>query len=214
MPGPRMPHNNRMSSSVSLKTNDMWSKTIGHNPYAAADDAESNEKQEELAAQSASLMLLAKMTNLSGVESRGGCKKCGMLGHLTFQCRNEVKPVAEEESDSDSSSDEEGSVSSQPPRSSRDETGVSGLSSGSKKRPLEEDSKRDRETDRDAAKRESKAREKEDKKKRKKEDKKEEKREKKEKKKEKKKEREKEKRKKEKDKGKDERKSKRSKHDD
>jgi hypothetical protein len=28
---------------------------------------------------------------LIGSESRGGCKKCGMLGHLTFQCRNNIK---------------------------------------------------------------------------------------------------------------------------
>ena len=30
-----MPHNNRMSASTALRTNDMWSKTIGHDPYAA-----------------------------------------------------------------------------------------------------------------------------------------------------------------------------------
>lgn len=26
-----------------------------------------------------------------GSENRGGCKKCGMLGHLTFQCRNTIQ---------------------------------------------------------------------------------------------------------------------------
>lgn len=30
---PRMPHNNRMSTSASLRTNDIWSKAIGHDPY-------------------------------------------------------------------------------------------------------------------------------------------------------------------------------------
>jgi hypothetical protein len=30
-----MPHNNRVSGSHALKTNDMWSNIIGHNPYAA-----------------------------------------------------------------------------------------------------------------------------------------------------------------------------------
>lgn len=33
-----MPHNNRVSGSAALRTNDMWSKTIGHNPYAAGDE--------------------------------------------------------------------------------------------------------------------------------------------------------------------------------
>ncbi|KAG7358737.1 hypothetical protein IV203_015326 [Nitzschia inconspicua] len=30
----RMPHNNRMTTSATLKTSDIWSKTIGHDPYA------------------------------------------------------------------------------------------------------------------------------------------------------------------------------------
>eukprot|EP01039_Chlorochromonas_danica_P011084 gene11084-12344_t len=81
----KMPHNNRMSSSTALKTNDIWSKTIGYDPYAANADAQSDQQSE---AQKASLMLLARMSNLSGSESRGGCKRCGMLGHLSFQCRN------------------------------------------------------------------------------------------------------------------------------
>lgn len=38
----RMPHNNRMSASTALKTNDMWSKTIGHDPYAAGAQQEEN----------------------------------------------------------------------------------------------------------------------------------------------------------------------------
>lgn len=29
-----MPHNNRMSTSATLKTNEIWSKAIGHDPYA------------------------------------------------------------------------------------------------------------------------------------------------------------------------------------
>eukprot|EP00607_Mallomonas_marina_P008509 CAMPEP_0182417204 /NCGR_PEP_ID=MMETSP1167-20130531/1631_1 /TAXON_ID=2988 /ORGANISM="Mallomonas Sp, Strain CCMP3275" /LENGTH=119 /DNA_ID=CAMNT_0024590595 /DNA_START=109 /DNA_END=469 /DNA_ORIENTATION=+ len=99
----KMPHNNRVSGSAALRTNDMWSKTIGHNPYAAE-----NEKQEDSssAEQTAGLMLLAKMSNLSGgADTRGACKKCGMVGHLTFQCRNAAK-VESEDDDSDTSSSE------------------------------------------------------------------------------------------------------------
>ena len=98
-----MPHNNRVSASAALRTNDMWSRTIGHDPYAA--DGEKKPQQDpEASDQAASLMLLAKMSNLSGVESRGGCKKCGMLGHMTFQCRNASGPVVENNDDSSSSS--------------------------------------------------------------------------------------------------------------
>ena len=32
-----MPHNNRVSTSASLRTNDIWSKAIGHDPYAEQD---------------------------------------------------------------------------------------------------------------------------------------------------------------------------------
>lgn len=98
----RMPHNNRVSASAALRTNDMWSKTIGHDPYAAAD--EKKQSDNDPSNQTASLMLLAKMSNLSGVESRGGCKKCGMLGHMTFQCRNTTGPPAVANDDSSSSS--------------------------------------------------------------------------------------------------------------
>ena len=104
-----MPYNNRVSSSVVLNTNDMWSKTIGHDPYASV-----NEKEPNVAAmseQSESFLLLARMSKLAnpGSENRGGCKRCGLLGHLTFQCHNEIKPT-EQDSDS-SSSDSEESVS-------------------------------------------------------------------------------------------------------
>eukprot|EP00388_Colpodella_angusta_P041466 GDKK01053338.1.p1 GENE.GDKK01053338.1~~GDKK01053338.1.p1 ORF type:complete len:204 (-),score=41.62 GDKK01053338.1:85-696(-) len=105
----RMPHNNRVSASAALRTNDMWSRTIGHDPYAA-DSEKGKQQDQDNSEQTASLMLLAKMSNLSGVESRGGCKKCGMLGHMTFQCRNTTGPVVEkndESSSSSSSSDED-----------------------------------------------------------------------------------------------------------
>mmetsp|Transcript_12654 Transcript_12654/g.19016 ORF Transcript_12654/g.19016 Transcript_12654/m.19016 type:complete len:171 (-) Transcript_12654:73-585(-) len=105
----RMPHNNRMSASTALRTNDMWSKTIGHDPYGGGEQEAASNSNAEIA--SASLMLLAKMSNLSGAESRGGCKKCGQLGHLTFQCRN-VDTKANEKDSSESSDDDDESVPS------------------------------------------------------------------------------------------------------
>jgi hypothetical protein len=68
-----MPHGNRMSSSDALKTNDIWTKTIGYDPYANASesvkqvDAASEEQQQ-------GLMLMARLNNV----------KNGM-GH--FMCR-------------------------------------------------------------------------------------------------------------------------------
>lgn len=108
----KMPHNNRLSGSAALRTNDMWSKTIGHDPYANQQvDTIDQMSQSNMASQSASLLLLAKMSNLSGMESRGGCTKCGALGHLTFQCRNKVSTIIannDNDSSSTSSSDDEG----------------------------------------------------------------------------------------------------------
>lgn len=105
----KMPHNNRVSSSAALKMNSMWSKTIGYDPYASTNEVV--DKGEDHAA---SLMLLARMSNLSGVESRGNCKRCGMLGHLTFQCRNPVKQedqvASGDNSDNESSSESEQEV--------------------------------------------------------------------------------------------------------
>lgn len=108
-----MPHNNRVNGSIALNTNDMWSKTIGHDPYAST-TLPSTSQQQMLAEQNENLLMLAKISKLSGTEARGGCSKCGQLGHLSFQCRNQAKavePVVETSSssgdDSDIDSDED-----------------------------------------------------------------------------------------------------------
>ncbi|KAI9921052.1 hypothetical protein PsorP6_002442 [Peronosclerospora sorghi] len=90
----RMPHNNRMHSSATLKMTGIWKDTIGYDPYAA--DSEKKEANKTTHEQAKGLMALAKLSNTS----------CGMTGHLTFQCRNhlsiEEKPstVASESSSS------------------------------------------------------------------------------------------------------------------
>ncbi len=60
----------------------------------------------------ASIMLLAKMSNLSGAEHRGACRRCNMVGHLTFQCRNPVAATVAQGVDSSSDSDSDTSSSS------------------------------------------------------------------------------------------------------
>ena len=42
----RMPHNNKMKTSRTLETNNMWSKTIGHDPYHNAADQNNLSVQE------------------------------------------------------------------------------------------------------------------------------------------------------------------------
>jgi Zinc knuckle len=103
---PKMPANNRVSGSVALKTNDIWSKTIGHDPYASSTDAAASSS----AGQLEGIKLLAKLQN-AGSGARGGCQRCGLLGHLTYQCRNDPIAAAkggdsDDTSSSDSSADE------------------------------------------------------------------------------------------------------------
>ena len=59
----RMPHGNRVSSSDALRTNDIWTKTIGHDPYASADEptrAVNNATEE----QQQGLLLLARLNSV------------------------------------------------------------------------------------------------------------------------------------------------------
>ena len=60
------PHGNRVSSSSALNTNDIWKNTIGYDPYGDNNNAKSNEDRvrEE---QQVRVLLLAKMSNLSGI---------------------------------------------------------------------------------------------------------------------------------------------------
>ena len=52
---PKMPHNNRVSASVALRTNSMWSKTIGHDPYASKESSAEAAAAEAAASEQVSL---------------------------------------------------------------------------------------------------------------------------------------------------------------
>jgi hypothetical protein len=99
-----MPANNRVSGSVALKTNDIWTKTIGHDPYKS-----STESASVAAGSLDGFMKLAQIQNSTNSQ-RGGCGKCGALGHLTFQCRNEVGPIENSESSDFDTSDDDDSI--------------------------------------------------------------------------------------------------------
>ena len=65
----RMPHNNRVSTSKALNTSDIWSKTIGHDPYAGAEDQSADKASEEKAR---GLLELARHQNLTGGRNASG----------------------------------------------------------------------------------------------------------------------------------------------
>lgn len=95
----RMPANNRVHSSAALQTHGIWQSAIGYDPYAP--NKEDNKKSAQPQSSSAAepegenayasfqgLLALARITGSNADEARGSCKKCGRVGHLTFQCRN------------------------------------------------------------------------------------------------------------------------------
>ncbi|CAK9161652.1 unnamed protein product [Ilex paraguariensis] len=93
----RMPANNRVHSSAALQTHGIWQSAIGYDPYAPnkEDNNKSSQKSinsepegENAYASFQGLLALARITGSNADEARGSCKKCGRVGHLTFQCRN------------------------------------------------------------------------------------------------------------------------------
>lgn len=87
----RMPNKNRVDTSRSLSTNDVWKNVVKYDPYKEGPSGEEAEasKKEDFSEQSKGLLELARLSKSS--ESKAMCKKCGGLGHLTFECRNTVK---------------------------------------------------------------------------------------------------------------------------
>lgn len=118
----RMPHNNRMSTSASLKTTGIWATTIGHDPYAGqADDGEEREQQVEHTETEKQLLEAAKKLNVADGIMRddfarkmyqglkGGKKRRGMgdeVAEAKARERQELLKVLDEE-ESSSDDDEE-----------------------------------------------------------------------------------------------------------
>ncbi|XP_043695513.1 CAX-interacting protein 4-like [Telopea speciosissima] len=105
----RMPANNRVHSSAALQTHGIWQSAIGYDPYAPnKDDSKQSSHQksnsepeaENAYASFQGLLALARITGSNADEARGACKKCGRVGHLTFQCRNFLS-VKEDAKDKD-----------------------------------------------------------------------------------------------------------------
>ncbi|KAH7518631.1 CAX-interacting protein 4 [Ziziphus jujuba] len=94
----RMPANNRVHSSAALQTHGIWQSAIGYDPYAPNKDddkgpshlksSNSEPESENAYASFQGLLALARITGSNADEARGACKRCGRVGHLSFQCRN------------------------------------------------------------------------------------------------------------------------------
>eukprot|EP00299_Pterocystis_sp_00344_P011527 c5393_g1_i1.p1 GENE.c5393_g1_i1~~c5393_g1_i1.p1 ORF type:complete len:282 (+),score=55.86 c5393_g1_i1:66-911(+) len=107
----KMPANNRMYSSAALQTTAIWRESIGYDPHAPQETKAPDEAFESMKAMMSNAKVTLKSMNKDS--KRGACKKCGLVGHLTYQCMNSIKVGAEEEEDVSSTSSED---SDEPPR--------------------------------------------------------------------------------------------------
>lgn len=109
----RMPANNRVHSSAALQTHGIWQSAIGYDPYAPTakdkDPISSSSQPDPVASAEPGsdnaytsfqgLLALARITGSNADETRGACRKCGRVGHLTFQCRNFLSVKEDDQDD-------------------------------------------------------------------------------------------------------------------
>ena len=157
----RMSSRNRLEGDAALKTSDMWSAVIGGAASGITSEQASN------------VMLLAKASSAANAGSsgviRGGCKRCGLLGHLSFQCRNvpqaqkaEASADSDSDSDSDSSSDNGDPSRLVPPLSAKEKAPP--VSDKNKRKRDDDDLEREEKRERRRLKKEKKVAKKKDKK--------------------------------------------------
>merc|ERR1719291_209732 len=165
---------NRLSTSGSLATHDVWQKSVGHDPYRGAEDDNAPMLQElgEINSSAKGLFRLAQLTGNSSTLAPGACKKCGQVGHLYFQCRNNMsirgtqaknEQMLEEEDDEDdadsqdfpSSDEDDSDDSSEDSDESEDDASSSdsaseSSSSSAKKKKKKKGKKKDKKKDKKA----------------------------------------------------------------
>lgn len=101
-----MPANNRMHSSAALQTHGIWANTIGYDPYAPNVPKQAEDQPAPNTFDSfKGLLALARLTGSASTTVKGQCTKCGGAGHLTFQCRNHLRPNHVNDDVSSTSSD-------------------------------------------------------------------------------------------------------------
>ncbi|CAG9475034.1 unnamed protein product [Plasmodium vivax] len=90
----RMPPDNRLPVSASLKTSDIWKNSVGYDPYASVEEINKRELKkkeatnEEINEKAKSLFSLARLTGTASATIPGACSLCNHIGHLPYQCRN------------------------------------------------------------------------------------------------------------------------------
>lgn len=110
----RMPHNNRMSTSASLKTHAIWQTAIGHDPYANAEEKQDTVTEADKA-KAKSVMEMARSQNLTDGAKRDnftaqmyqGLKRGKQRKGDTLQAGNAVDPQLQQLLEAPSSSSEE-----------------------------------------------------------------------------------------------------------
>lgn len=86
----RMPHNNRMSTSATLKTSNIWQSTIGHDPYANIDNPNQQNKA-RLDEEKAKTLL--KLANASSAASSGRKEGAELSNGFVAQMYSGLKTV-------------------------------------------------------------------------------------------------------------------------
>jgi len=190
-----MPANagNRISTSDSLKTHDVWQKSVGYDPYAGENEDAGTIIPEvgEINSSAKGLFRLAQLTGNSSTLAPGACKRCGQVGHLYFNCRNfmmgqkrdaqtalreeEEDPAsddldsgASDDDDDDDSSDSSDSDSDDPDSDAEDDSSDES-SDSPKKKKRKKSSKKDKKDKKSKTKKKDKKKSKKDKNKSKKE---------------------------------------------
>eukprot|EP01056_Protomagalhaensia_sp_Gyna25_P002303 Protomagalhaensia_sp_Gyna_25__2302@NODE_2261_length_1186_cov_33_776809_g1875_i0_p2_GENE_NODE_2261_length_1186_cov_33_776809_g1875_i0NODE_2261_length_1186_cov_33_776809_g1875_i0_p2_ORF_typecomplete_len196_score20_50zfCCHC_3/PF13917_6/7_9e03zfCCHC_3/PF13917_6/3_2e10zfCCHC_3/PF13917_6/8_2e03zfCCHC_6/PF15288_6/0_084zfCCHC_6/PF15288_6/1_1e03zfCCHC_4/PF14392_6/0_25_NODE_2261_length_1186_cov_33_776809_g1875_i0223810 len=90
----RMPANNRVSVSDSLKLSEIWQKSVGYDPYAPQDP---NAEPQPVARRPLGEDRPRLVALGGSLTTPGACKRCHQVGHMTYQCRNEPKPPPQED---------------------------------------------------------------------------------------------------------------------
>jgi hypothetical protein len=91
---PKLPPNNIISGDNALKTHGIWTQTIS--------GSNNNTHNAGPATHGPTLTRQHFTPRTNDAVTRGGCKKCGAAGHLSFQCRNFLSiPEPEEKSRSE-----------------------------------------------------------------------------------------------------------------
>ena len=126
----RMPHNNKMKTSRTLETNNMWSKTIGHDPYHNAADQNNLSVQERHGGgeseefKNLSRLVAKARGEESSAEARSGWKgKRPLKGLFSAGASAQLVPAGVSYSSSDTSDSEDDYSDDSSSKESEESTG-------------------------------------------------------------------------------------------